>query len=131
MKQFESQELTLPIRALIVGYRLQFQCTFVEISMKLGINNNTAQKFYARVLKDAGGVEDLYEMLQHLESKPRPGAPPIIEPGEQSTHVRELVRKHATFSVQKLQITTALRPPSKNLLYDESSTSLNTATPIL
>jgi len=36
-------------------------------------------------------------MLRHLESKPRPGAPPIVKPRKQSTHVRELVRKHATF----------------------------------
>jgi len=65
--------------------------------MKLGIPHTTARTFYARVLKQSGGVEDLNEMLEHLESKPRPGAPPIIEPGEQSTQVRELVRKRPTF----------------------------------
>jgi len=65
--------------------------------MKLGINEDTAKTFYKRVLERSGGVEDLHEMLEHLESKPRPGAPPIVEPGEQSTRVRELVRKRPTF----------------------------------
>ena len=93
----KSQELPLSIRALIVGYYLQIKLGWMEISMKLGISNDTARMFYKRVLEESGGVEDLYEMLEHLESKLRPGAPPIIEPGEQSTQVRELVRKRPTF----------------------------------
>jgi len=76
------QELPLLIRALIIRYRLQFQCTYVEISMKLGVNHITARKLYTRVLEDSGGTEDLIEMLQHLEDRARLGAPSIIKLGE-------------------------------------------------
>jgi len=78
----KSRELPILIRALIVGYRLQMKLSFIEISMKLGIAPTTAQSLYTRVLERSGGVKDLYEMLEHLESKLRLGAPSIIEPRE-------------------------------------------------
>lgn len=83
MKSIDSSEISVAYRALIVGYRLQLSMNWVDISMKLGIGLSTIQTTYQRVA-NAAGTLDLDKMLQHLESKPRQGAPRRIEPGSES-----------------------------------------------
>jgi hypothetical protein len=106
-KHFGSQELSLPIRALVVGYRLQFGFTFPQISMKLGINDDTARKFYTRVSK-AAGSDDLHQMLEQLEDNPRKGATRVVEPGVESQQIRDDVRKWGNF--QRTQAANHTRP---------------------
>ncbi|KAF2246827.1 hypothetical protein BU26DRAFT_53920 [Trematosphaeria pertusa] len=97
MKVPGSFDIPLSIRAIIIAYRLQIGLGWVEISRKLGVNNTTAQKFYNRVLEQAG-TPDLMEMLKYIDSASRTGAPRVVEPGTQdSLQIRADVLKWRDF----------------------------------
>jgi hypothetical protein len=50
MKISSASKAPLTIGALFIGYKLQIRLGWVEIPMKLGIQPNTTQMLYERVL---------------------------------------------------------------------------------
>ncbi|KAF1978911.1 hypothetical protein BU23DRAFT_190608 [Bimuria novae-zelandiae CBS 107.79] len=96
MKTAGASDLPLPIRALIVEYRLQFRCSWVEISQKLGCHPWAAQKFYERT-RDLANTEDLHALLSVLDPIHHHGPQPFIAPGsEASKEVRSQILHHNT-----------------------------------
>ena len=51
-------ELSLPIRASIIGYRVQMKLDWPEIGQQSGIYYKSAKLFFQRTLKRADGVDN-------------------------------------------------------------------------
>src|SRR6184192_3015107 len=98
MKPPGSSETSLAIRALVIGYKPQIGLGWMEISMKLGIQPDTARKLYELILSTAG-ILDLFEILKYIDSVPGEGSLRTVKPGSEEFHqVRTDVLKWKHFN---------------------------------
>ena len=95
MKPKGTHDLSEPIRAVIIAFRVFFKLPWVEISQKLGVPANSAQNFFQRTQNLTKGSLDFYELLAVSAPKNRSHRKPIIAPSSAESHkIRSSVLTH-------------------------------------
>ncbi|KAF2641619.1 hypothetical protein P280DRAFT_317681 [Massarina eburnea CBS 473.64] len=104
----DTLDIALPIRALIIGYRVQMRLGWTDISQKLGVRPDTAQHFYERT-RELAGSEDLYGMLSYLDPLPSRHHEVRIHHSEHGDVVWRLRRSRPISASGKRQLSPSMR----------------------
>jgi hypothetical protein len=110
-------DLSLTVRAIVIAFRVFYNMGWIEMSPKLGIQPDTARKFFLRTREIAGGSMDLWDLLLHAPAHAHAHRATIIEPGSAESHeIQEAVlnRKHwGRKDAANYTLTHSDRPPLK------------------